>query len=218
MDGLIKTTSQPIDEAKTFLLVQDEYKRPFDLAILVLSHLLLLPVWAVLWLVIPVAIRLDSKGPVFFSSQAAGKNGQVFRKFKFRTMIWNTTQPGQTYTLSDDPRVTWVGKFLRSTALDELPQLINILKGEMSFVGPRAYSVTTHALRKSEVSGWNLRLSAKPGLTSAGRFFGDPNNEAYQLKKDLEYIEHCNAFQDLKLLFRSLLRAFVADWDRKHQS
>ena len=103
--------------------VRGSYKRPFDLAILVAAHILLLPLWVVLWTAIPLMIWVADHGPVFYTQQRSGKNGKVFTVRKFRTMIPNADQCGPAWTMEDDPRVTKVGKLLRRTAMDELPEL-----------------------------------------------------------------------------------------------
>ena len=113
------------------------YKRPFDLTILVVTHITLLPLWILLWTLIPLLVWLGDRGPVFFRQQRAGKDGKPFTILKFRTMVPDSASKGPAWTTQGDPRVTAVGKILRRTALDELPGLVSIWKGDMSFVGPR---------------------------------------------------------------------------------
>ena len=121
------------------LKVDDWWKRPFDLAVLTLVHLALAPVWLLLWTAIPLAIWLHDRGPVFYTQRRLGKHGRVFRVYKFRSMIPNAEEDtGAVWAADDDPRVTPVGRFLRDRALDELPQVINMWKGDYSLVGPRA--------------------------------------------------------------------------------
>ena len=117
------------------------YKRPLDLSILLFSHVLLLPLWLVLWTVIPLGILLLDGRPIFFRKRARTKGGVVFDALKFRTMVPDSDSGPVVWTEEGDPRITRMGRILRKTALDELPQLYNILKGEMSFVGPRALSL-----------------------------------------------------------------------------
>ena len=104
-----------------------------DLCFSILALLLLSP----LFLVVAAAIKFDSKGPVFFRQKRVGLNGRPFKICKFRTMVKNAAEIGPSITPSSDPRITWVGAFLRKWYLDEIPQFINVLKGEMSVVGPR---------------------------------------------------------------------------------
>lgn len=108
-------------------------KRFSDIVISILSLIFTLPIF----ILVSIAIKLESKGPVFFIHPRAGLNGKAFKMIKFRGMIDNALQYGPELTQKDDPRITKVGKFLRRTSIDELPQLINVLKGEMSVVGPR---------------------------------------------------------------------------------
>jgi len=114
--------------------IQRFLKRFFDIFFSVIGIIILFPVM----LVIAAAIKLDSKGPVIYKQDRLGKNGRIFKIYKFRTMIENAEKMGSgLFTFENDPRITKVGKFLRKTSLDELPQLFNVLKGDMSFVGPR---------------------------------------------------------------------------------
>ena len=113
------------------------YKRPFDLGILLFAHVLLLPLWVMLWPLIPIAIWLGDRGPVFYKQRRAGKDGRMFVVRKFRTMVPDADLKGPLWTVQGDTRLTKVGKILRRTALDELPELWSIFKGDMSFVGPR---------------------------------------------------------------------------------
>ena len=113
-------------------------KRIFDLLILLFAHVLLAPIWVLIWIGIPVLIYADSGSPIFYRQQRAGKDGKTFTVLKFRTMVKNADDLGPAWTTASDPRITKIGRILRPTALDELPQIINIFKGEMSFVGPRA--------------------------------------------------------------------------------
>ena len=107
------------------------FKRIFDIFSSFLAIVLLLPIW----LIIPIAIKCDSKGPVFFKQERRTKNGRVFKMLKFRSMVVNAEQTGAgLFNYKDDPRVTKVGRFLRNTSIDELPQLFNIFKGDMSVI------------------------------------------------------------------------------------
>ena len=118
-------------------------KRTFDIAILILAHIMLAPIWLILWIVIPVLIWAEDNGPIFFRQKRVGFKGSDFKVIKFRSMYINSE--GQGLITSDtDQRITKVGKILRRTALDELPQIINIFKGDMSFVGPRALPPEMH--------------------------------------------------------------------------
>ena len=106
----------------------DNYKRWFDLTLLILAHILLLPVWLLIWISIPILIWLGDRGPVFYKQARVGKGGKVFTVLKFRTMVPNAEGKGAAWTIDKDPRITRFGRVLRRTALDELPEIINIWK------------------------------------------------------------------------------------------
>jgi exopolysaccharide biosynthesis polyprenyl glycosylphosphotransferase len=177
-----------------------------------LALLLLIGWW--LFPLIAIAIKITSPGPVFFKQQRSGLNGAPFTLYKFRTMITNAEQfkhelealnemSGPVFKVTNDPRVTRIGKILRKYSLDELPQLFNVLRGEMSLVGPRPLPV-------GEVKRFNdlahrRRLSVKPGLTCLWQISG--RNEIHDFKDwvrlDLEYIDHWSLWLDLKILLRT---------------
>ena len=116
-------------------------KRPLDLLMIIVGLLfpLLWPLWFIVIFIIPLLIWVEDRGPIFYSQNRIGKNKKVFKVIKFRTMIPEAEKAsGAVWSTKDDPRITRIGHLLRRTALDEIPQLLNILKGEMSFVGPRA--------------------------------------------------------------------------------
>ena len=134
-------------------------KRIIDFLFSLIILLILLP----LFLVVAILIKLDSKGPVIFKQSRLGKDGNVFKVWKFRTMIDNAEKMGTGLTTAqNDPRITRVGKILRKTSIDELPQLINVLKGDMSFIGPRPAPV--HHLKQYNENE-RQRLKVLPGIT-----------------------------------------------------
>src|SRR3990170_4642109 len=126
-----------------------------------------------LWFVFSLAIRLEDRGPVFYTQERVGKNGKTFEALEFRSMIKDAEKgAGPVQATENDPRVTKVGRILRATAMDELPQLINIFKGDMSFVGPRALRPEEREvhgnpiiLRIEDIPGYKERLTVRPGLT-----------------------------------------------------
>jgi lipopolysaccharide/colanic/teichoic acid biosynthesis glycosyltransferase len=133
-------------------------KRIFDFIFSLLGLILLLP----LFLVISFLIKLDSKGPVFYRGERVGRFGKIFKIWKFRTMVPDAEKRGSIHAAASDPRITKIGRFLRKFKLDELPQLINILKGEMSFVGPRPqvkYYVDFYTEEEK------ISLNVRPGMT-----------------------------------------------------
>lgn len=187
-------------------------KRAFDLVGSVLGLLILSP----LFLGIALAIKVDSAGPILYRAKRAGREGKEFRLFKFRTMIADADQRGPGITVSGDLRVTRLGRLLRHTKLDELPQLINILKGEMSLVGPRPEDPRYVALYTPEQ---RQVLSVRPGITSpASLHFRSeealligPDWEARytqqimprKLAIDLEYVRNQKFWQDMVILLRT---------------
>lgn len=192
----------------------DAAKRICDLTFALLGLIFLLPLFAL----IAIAIKLDSPGTIFFRGKRVGKDGAIFYIYKFRTMIADAAQRGPGITTGDDWRITRVGRFLRRTKLDELPQLLNVVKGEMSLVGPRpedpAY-VARYSPEQRQV------LSVLPGITSAASLaFRDEERllqrrdweEHYletvmprKLAIELEYLARRNLWTDFKILQKTLL-------------
>lgn len=168
---------------------------------------------APLALVIAVAVKLDSPGPAFYVQDRVGANGRTFRLIKFRTMIENADQPVEDLAnleslddpackLREDPRVTRVGRFLRRTSLDELPQFVNVLKGEMSLVGPRPEEV---GIVKLYDDRQRRRLAVKPGMTGPMQVNGGRNlTLTERLELELDYVEHYSLHRDLDILLRTL--------------
>lgn len=193
------------------------YKRPLDLAIILSAHLLLAPIWLLIWTLVPVAVWLEDRGPVFYRQRRVGMNRREFDVFKFRTMIPDAEKlTGPVWAAENDMRVTRVGRVLRRTALDELPQLINILRGDMSFVGPRSERPELHARFVREIPGFEKRLSVRPGLTGAAQVNGEYDlAPAEKLRYDLNYIEHMNLWTDCRLVIRSIAKTLSLGWDRR---
>lgn len=136
-------------------------KRFLDLVLSLMALIILMP----LMVIIAIAIKLDSKGPVFFLQERLGKNGKVFKIIKFRTMIIGAEKKGLRISSKNDSRITKVGNLLRNTSLDEIPQLINIIKGEMSLVGPRP-PVTYFPYKYDKYSNvQKKRFEVRPGIT-----------------------------------------------------
>lgn len=166
-----------------------------------------------LFIIIAIIIKFTSKGPVFFSQKRVGKYGREFDMYKFRSMVVNAEElkeklaaqnemSGPMFKMKDDPRVTKVGKFIRKTSLDELPQLWNVLKGDMSLVGPRP------SLPKevAQFEDWMYkRLEVKPGLTCYWQVSGRNNIDFEDwMKLDIRYVEEKNLWIDIKLIFKTV--------------
>jgi lipopolysaccharide/colanic/teichoic acid biosynthesis glycosyltransferase len=155
---------------------------------------------------IALGIKLSSKGPVLYIQERIGLNGRTFRLLKFRTMSVGAESEGP-WTLKNDPRVFPFGRLLRVTRLDELPQLVNVLKGDMSFVGPRPESIVLVNLYKSEIPYYNLRSAVRPGLTGWAQVnypYGSSVEDAVEkLKYDLHYIQHLSLLFDVQIVLRT---------------
>ena len=179
-------------------------KRAFDLVLATL----LLPIVLPLLLLIAVAVRLDTPGPIVFTQLRTGRHGRRFRMFKFRTMVRNAEElkaslqhlnilPRPDFKIIDDPRITPVGRFLRKTSLDELPQILNVLRGEMSFVGPRptSFAPDTYSLWHTE------RLEVTPGITGLWQVKGR-NSMTFdeRLRLDIQYVRNWSFRLDLRIL------------------
>jgi Undecaprenyl-phosphate glucose phosphotransferase len=182
-------------------------KRIFDIAFSVLILLVTLP----LTLVIALMIKLNSPGPVFFAQERVGLNGRLFRMFKFRTMRVGSTQEGDTrWTSTNDPRCTGIGTFLRRTNLDELPQFVNVLKGDMSIVGPRPER--PHFVEKflDEFERYNFRHTFKAGITGWAQVNGwrGDTSIAKRVEYDLYYLRNWSLTFDLQIITLTCLRLF----------
>lgn len=186
------------------------FKRPFDFILAVILLLLLLPIFIVLI----VIIRLESSGPAFFVQERLAKNGNIFKIIKFRTMVEGSQNMGSGIRVTKgDNRITKVGSFLRSSSLDELPQLINVLKGEMSFVGPRP-PLPFHPYNRIEnyPTKFQKRFLVKPGVTGLAqvRLRNSVNWEG-RILVDLEYVDNISFIFDLKILFLTILAVVKKD-------
>jgi lipopolysaccharide/colanic/teichoic acid biosynthesis glycosyltransferase len=194
-----------VPRASTFYLVG---KRAFDLAVC----LLLLPVVVPLLFLCALAVVLDSPGPILIAQTRTGRDGARFRMFKFRTMVANAEElkpalahlnerPWPDFKITNDPRITRVGHILRPTSLDELPQLINVVRGEMSLVGPRPTS-----FEPSTYSLWHTyRLEVTPGITGLWQVKGRNQTDFNErLRLDIDYIRRRSFALDLKILLQTV--------------
>ena len=184
------------------------YKRPFDLALLGTALVLLAPVWALLVPAVALAIRLDDGGPALYRQARLGRGGAAFDILKFRTMAVGAEDgTGPVWTERGDPRITRAGRVLRRFHLDELPQAVNILRGEMSIVGPRPERPELAARIEREVPGFAARLLVRPGVAGLAQAndagWRDP---ALKLHYDMLYIAAMSPWLDLALSARCLAR------------
>jgi exopolysaccharide biosynthesis polyprenyl glycosylphosphotransferase len=180
-------------------------KRLLDIVLAVVG----LVIFVVLLPFIVVAMRLDSAGPIFYAQERVGKAGRVFRVFKLRSMIPDAeTFTGPLWATQGDPRITTVGRFLRRSRLDEAPQLLNVLRGEMSMVGPRPERPQFVDMLAEDIPFYRTRLVVKPGLTGWAQLcykYGSTKHDALvKLQYDLYYIRHQSLLLDLAILFRTV--------------
>jgi len=195
------------------------YKRLLDLSILFAAHVFLFPIWAFLWIFIPLFIWLEDGTPIFYIQERSGLNGKVFKALKFRSMVKDAEKAtGAVWADENDPRVTRLGRLLRATALDELPQVLNILKGDMNFVGPRAERPDLMREFNEEVHNFSKRLMVRPGLTGMAQVYGKYDSPpAEKLHYDLAYIEKMNPWLDIKLLLLSLHVTLKGKWESREK-
>jgi lipopolysaccharide/colanic/teichoic acid biosynthesis glycosyltransferase len=196
-------------------------KRPFDIALSFSGMILSFPLWVIFGLI----IWFEDRGPIFYIQERIGKSGKVFKALKFRSMIKDAEKlEGPVQAKENDSRVTNIGRFLRATAMDELPQLYNIFKGDMSFVGPRALrpqeieikNSTNHTTALNDLPGFDKRHSIKPGLTGLTQVY---LSRDVPIKKkfryDLLYIKRMSFWFDLKLIFMSFWITFRGRWESR---
>lgn len=183
-------------------IVRARYKRPFDCAVIALSGVLLAPLWLFICIAIPVAIRLDDGGRVFEVQTRLGLAGRRFEMFKFRTMVEDAEKlTGPVWAAENDSRTTRVGRILRPLHLDEIPQILNVLKGDMSLVGPRPERPEIASLIEREQPGFARRLRVRPGIAGLAQARRVNYASARQKHRyDNLYIGKMNPLLDLKLL------------------
>lgn len=184
-------------------------KRTMDVMGALFGLIVLLPIL----LIIAILIKLESKGPIVFSQERVGLNGETFKMYKFRSMVTNAEEildklrhknemSGPMFKIKDDPRITKIGKVIRKTSIDELPQLFNVLKGEMTLVGPRP-SLPREVVHFTEYQ--KLRLLAKPGLTCYWQVSGRNNIDFEEwMELDVKYVRERSTWIDIKLIFKTV--------------
>lgn len=210
---ILTQAKYPLDYYSNFLL-----KRIFDI---IFSVFVLLFICSWLFPIIAILIKRSSKGPVFFVQKRYGFHEEVFNCFKFRTMIVNADSASKT-TSANDSRITKIGKFLRKTSLDEMPQFINVLKGEMSIVGPRPHMLAVDDYYKPKIGRYSLRSLANPGITGLAQvngLRGDAGDVEIEMNKrilaDAFYIRNWSFTLDIVIILKTILLVITGDKNAK---
>ena len=184
-----------------------KFKRILDLFFGILLFMLFIP----LFIIVPVIIRIDSKGKVLFKQKRLGKDGKEFWIYKYRSMVEGAEKKGSgVYSFKGDARVTKVGKFIRKTSIDEIPQIVNIIKGEMSFIGPRP-TLTYHPWKLEEYSDFQKqRFAVRPGIAGLAQLKGRKEVDwSKRIEYDIEYIKTISVFLDMKLMLITVFRVLA---------
>jgi lipopolysaccharide/colanic/teichoic acid biosynthesis glycosyltransferase len=207
-------------KASAELIDEYPFKRSFDFVLASLALGISFP----LWLLFGLAIKIEDGGPVFYRQKRWGKDKKPIQVYKFRTMVVDADKKFGTIQAQEwDPRVTRVGRFLRATSLDEMPQIINIWKGEMSWVGPRALPMNEVQIREEHgfvpdeaIPGFDLRCKVRPGLTGMAQVYAPRDvPRRHKFRYDLIYVQNQSFWLDLKLIFLSFWITFRGKWEHR---
>lgn len=179
------------------------FKRIFDLVLAIIA----LPFWLILLAVIGPIIYFQDKGSIFYNAPRLGKDGKIFKMYKFRSMKMNApdirNEDGSTFNAEDDPRLTKIGKFIRKTSIDETPQLLNIIKGDMSIIGPRPDLPEHMELYEGNEA---RKLEIRPGVTGFNQaYFRNTVPWKERIKNDIYYIDHLTMLMDIKVFFKTVI-------------
>lgn len=183
------------------------YKNYIKRIIDFLLSLIVLPFLFILIILVGLAIKIDDNGPIFYFSKRIGKNGNIFKMYKFRTMKVNSPdirlKDGSTFNSENDSRVTRVGKVLRKTSIDEIPQFLNVLFGQMSLIGPRPFIPVKNQINNS--NDYLIRLLAKPGITGYTQaYYRNSISQDEKIKKDCYYVKNISLNLDMKIFFKTI--------------
>lgn len=178
------------------------FKRFFD----VVFSIILMPFFLILYIVVGIAIKLDDGGPIFYCGERLGRYGKPFKMYKFRSMKVDApdirNKDGSTFNSDDDPRLTKIGRILRKTSIDEVPQILNVLKGDMSFIGPRpdlpgAINKYSNEARK--------KLNVRPGISGYNQaYYRNSVDTSQKFKNDVYYVDNISFIMDLKIFFKTI--------------
>lgn len=181
------------------------FKRAFD----ILLSLCALPFVLLIILIFAPIIHFTDGGPVFYNAPRLGRRGKVFKMYKLRSMKVNSPDlknaDGSTFNGENDPRVTKVGRFMRKTSIDEFPQFLNVLKGDMSFIGPRAHLTTNYRGYDLLDEPHRRRLDVRPGITGYSQaYYRNAATSEQKMANDVYYVEHMSLLLDIKILFKTV--------------
>ena len=179
------------------------FKRVLDLALAIIA----LPLWLIIFVVIGPIIYLQDKGPIFYNAPRLGKKGGVFIMYKFRSMKVNApdirNEDGSTFNAEDDPRLTKIGKFIRKTSLDETPQLLNVIKGDMSIIGPRPDLPEQRKLYEDDE---DRKLEIRPGVTGYNQaYYRNAVEWKERIRHDVYYIDHVSFWLDVRIILKTVI-------------
>lgn len=196
-------------------------KRALDLCI----GLLLLPVFCIIFVLIAPFVYFEDRGPIFYKAKRRGVNGKIFEMYKFRSMKVNAPDlrnpDNSTYNSPNDPRVTKIGRILRKTSIDETAQIINVIKGDMSFVGPRPITINRPLEEYDEKR--KIRLTVRPGITGYTQaYYRNSVSQEEKLQYDADYAQHLSLFGDIKIVIKTiqtvlLKRNIYSNNQKKHE-
>lgn len=188
------------------------FKRVLDIVL----SLILLPCILIACIIIAPIIFIEDKGPIFYNGKRLGKNGKVFKMYKFRSMIVDApdirNKDGSTFNSEKDPRLTKIGKFLRKTSIDELPQIVNVLKGDMSFVGPRPHIITNYKGYNTLTKEKQQRLKIRPGITGYSQaYYRNSITSDEKIKNDIYYVNNVSLLLDIKIIIKTFVSVINRD-------
>ena len=195
------------------------YKKYIKRLLGFIFSLLGLPVFALIFIVVAPMIFMEDHGPIFYNCSRLGRNGKVYKMFKFRTMKVNApdlrNKDGTTYNSENDPRLTKIGRILRKTSLDETPQLLNVLIGNMSFIGPRPDLPTS--IQELYRPGDEKKLTVNPGITGYSQaYYRNSSTIAQRFDGDVFYAENISFLLDVKIFFRTIKTVFMHENIYRH--
>lgn len=181
-------------------------KRTLDLIISLLG----LPLFCLIYIIVAPIIKLTDKGPVFYSAERVGRNGKVYKMYKFRSMKVNAPDirnaDGSTYNSDNDSRVTGIGRVMRKTSIDETPQLLNVLKGEMSIIGPRPFVTTHYEGYDSLDDRRKKRLELRPGITGYSQaYYRNAIGMDEKIENDCYYVDNVTLLLDIKIFLKTVI-------------